>query len=589
VRRTGPLLRAARRGSDHFAALRLLSPGDRRHMVVLVTSASGLVVLEMVALVLLYLLVQVASDDGDLDTPALVLALAVSVGALQIVKAGAGLLLRRRTAHALVRAESAVQEDLFSRFLRAPLSFHLDHNSSEFVRNLMHALPNAVSRGLGALTLVTAETVLLAGMFLTALVLQPVPALVSTAYFGVCGWLLHRYTRPRQVRAGQQYLSGMASSLKTANDAIGAIREILVADRQMAFVELLGQGRTEAAAGQEGLMYNTELPRYVLEICIVAGLAPLAAIQFVTGGRDSLAGLVLFAGLAFRSLPSLSRILAHFGVATFSHVSARQVEQARAELVRALDAAPAPETAAVCTFEHSLELEAVCFAYPGHPTRVPVLRGVSLRIAFGEYVGLVGESGSGKSTLLDLLVGLQQPTSGRITVDGVDLRAIPSAWRQLVGYVPQQPFILDTTVLGNVAFGEPVDEDVDRDRVWEALRTANLTDVVRALPRGLDTNLGERGMRLSGGQRQRLGIARAMYRRPRLLVLDEATAAVDIETEREILRAIEALAGQITIVAVTHRTHSLDRCDRVLRVDGGVVRPWTGMAAGEVADQLPVR
>jgi ATP-binding cassette subfamily C protein len=211
-------------------------------------------------------------------------------------------------------------------------------------------------------------------------------------------------------------------------------------------------------------------------------------------------------------------------------------------------------------FTRTIALERVSYTYEGEPE--PVLSDVSLAIAKGESVGIVGPSGAGKSTLVDLLLGLLTPTAGRITVDGRDIATALRSWQRHIGYVPQEPFILDDTVRRNVAFGLS-DAEIDDRRVMAALRLAQMTDVVAALPDGLDTMLGERGTRLSGGQRQRVAVARALYHEPEVLVFDEATSALDTPTERELIAALEALRGVKTVVVIAHRLGTVRRCDRL--------------------------
>jgi ATP-binding cassette subfamily C protein len=208
----------------------------------------------------------------------------------------------------------------------------------------------------------------------------------------------------------------------------------------------------------------------------------------------------------------------------------------------------------------------VSYAYAGESDAVLV--DVSLTIARGESIGLVGPSGSGKSTLVDLLLGLLEPTAGRITVDGRDVASTLGSWQRQIGYVPQEPFILDDTIRRNVAFGI-ADREIDDRRVTTALKLAQLADFVTTLPRGLDTMLGERGTRLSGGQRQRVAVARALYHEPDVLVFDEATSALDTVTERDLIDSLEALRGVKTLVVIAHRLTTVRRCDRLALLRDG--------------------
>src|SRR6185503_9486015 len=237
----------------------------------------------------------------------------------------------------------------------------------------------------------------------------------------------------------------------------------------------------------------------------------------------------------------------------------------------------------------AVALERVSYGYEGEPE--PVLTDVDLTIARGESIGIVGPSGAGKITLVDLLLGLLTPTKGRITVDGRDIAGALRSWQRHLGYVAQEPFVLDDTIRRNVAFGV-ADGEVDDRRVATALRLAQLGDFVRGLPGGLDTMLGERGTRLSGGQRQRVAIARALYHEPEVLVFDEATSALDTPTERELIAALEALHGVKTLVVIAHRLTTVRHCDRIAVLRDGrlaAVGSYEELLAGDAGFRAMAR
>ena len=199
------------------------------------------------------------------------------------------------------------------------------------------------------------------------------------------------------------------------------------------------------------------------------------------------------------------------------------------------------------------------------------LKNINLEIKPGEFLCVVGKSGCGKSTLLNLIAGLEKPTEGKILMDGIDIEDLGPTWNKIIGYVPQMVYIVDDDVRHNIAFGEE-NKDIDDEKVWKALKMAQLDDMVRQLPAGLKTVVGERGIRFSGGQRQRLAIARALYRNPEILVLDEATAALDNETEKEVMKAIEGLQGTKTLIIVAHRLTTVRNCDEIYEVKGRKVQ-----------------
>jgi len=219
-------------------------------------------------------------------------------------------------------------------------------------------------------------------------------------------------------------------------------------------------------------------------------------------------------------------------------------------------------------FQDQLVLEDVSFTY--HGGAEAVLADVNLTIRRGESIGVVGASGAGKSTLVDLMLGLLEPTKGRITADGVDIASAPRRWRRRIGYVPQAAFLFDDTIARNIALGVP-EHEIDPQRLDNALRLAQLGELIASLPLGTATVIGDRGVRLSGGQRQRVAIARALYHEPELLIFDEATAALDNRTERELTQAIEGLRGERTLIVIAHRLSTVQRCDALVFLRNGRV------------------
>jgi ATP-binding cassette subfamily C protein len=311
--------------------------------------------------------------------------------------------------------------------------------------------------------------------------------------------------------------------------------------------------------------------RMGVETTFVCGLLGVSLLLTLRGGAQALPLLGLFAYAGFRVIPASNRVMLYVAQLRYSRA---WIHDLRADLTALPEPAAADGLdAEPIRFTRAIALDRVSYTYAGEggpvlPPAEPVLMDVSLAIAKGESLGVVGASGAGKSTLIDLLLGLLEPTAGRITVDGRDIASAMRSWRRHIGYVPQEPFILDDTLRRNVAFGV-ADREVDDRRVTAALRLAQLGDVVTTLPRGLDTMLGERGTRLSGGQKQRVAIARALYHEPEVLVFDEATSALDTPTERELIAALEALRGVKTLVVIAHRLTTVRRCDRLALLRDG--------------------
>ncbi len=315
------------------------------------------------------------------------------------------------------------------------------------------------------------------------------------------------------------------------------------------------------------MQFLTDIPRYVLEVVFYVGVALLTVVVYRSTSSDQVvAELALFVAAGFRVLPSMIRMLSSVsGVRTGRRGLDLVVDDLRSlpqtDLVEAASSQRLPLT-------KSLRFEHVSFRYP--TSEVDVLRDVDFEVPAGAYAAFVGPSGTGKSTLVDVLLGLHHLDRGKVLVDGVDTSTELPSWQRSIGLVPQDVYLLDSSLRANIAFGEPLDE-VDEERVAEAVTLAQLDSLVDELPAGLETFVGERGVRISGGQRQRIGIARALYRRPSILVLDEATSALDNETERRIIETIESLQGSLTIVVVAHRLSTVRNCDQLVFLEAGTV------------------
>ena len=289
-----------------------------------------------------------------------------------------------------------------------------------------------------------------------------------------------------------------------------------------------------------------------------------------TSTENMLEVLSTLAAAAFVLLPAVNRInnqinsIAYFEP-FFMGVSdnlQEEIEDDRVDMSFAAEAEKLP-------LERSIELRDITYAYPN--TEKLIFDHAELEIAIGSAVGIVGTSGAGKSTIVDVLLGLLEVRSGAIYADGVDVKTCYRAFLKNIGYIPQMIFMLDDTIRRNVAFGVH-DQDIDEERIWEVLREAQLDEFVKSLPEGLDTGIGERGIRLSGGQRQRIGIARALYYDPEVLILDEATSALDNDTEAAIMDSINRLHGRKTLVIIAHRLQTIEKCDVVYRVEDGKIR-----------------
>ena len=401
------------------------------------------------------------------------------------------------------------------------------------------------------------------------LVVEPVGAVVVVSVLGLAGGGFLSVTRGHSARWGQALHQNEGLRLQVAQEAFGGIKDILLMGRAQVFMSQFERHNVLSARAIERNSTMLALPRLSLELLAVVGLAGLVLVMLGMGRPIDalLPALGLFAAAAFRLIPSINRILASIQLVRFS----RPMIDTLYEEMRLLGTPPSetvPAPPNPLPFTRELVLDGISFSYSN--SERSALDGISLSIPQGASVGFVGGSGAGKSTLVDVILGLLKPTCGILMADGVDLQVKSNlrAWQDDIGYVPQSIYLSDDTLRRNIAFGVD-DAEVDDEAVWSAIRAAQLEELVGELPLGLNTVVGERGVRLSGGQRQRIGIARALYHDPAILVLDEATSSLDTATERSVMEAVRALGGDKTVLIIAHRLSTVEHCDPVFRLERG--------------------
>lgn len=478
---------------------------------------------------------------------------------------------------ALDSAVRQLSHRLLAAYLGAPYAFHFRRNSAGLIHRVTDAVHNVFRGVLGSLVNTASEALVVAGIVVVLAIASPVVTGIAVVVVGgllLLPLMLSRHATARWGRVVSQLDSDI---LQTLQQSLGGVKEVKVIGRESFFLSQFDERMAAAARLRSRYVAVAAALRMGVETTFVCGLLGVSLLLTLRGGAAALPLLGLFAYAGFRVIPASNRIMLYVAQLRYSRA---WIHDLRADLTALPEPAPAGARAAEpIRFTRAIALERVSYTYAGDPDAVlpqaepgpPVLMDVSLAIAKGESIGVVGPSGAGKSTLIDLLLGLLEPTAGRITVDGRDIVSAMRSWRRHIGYVPQEPFILDDTLRRNVAFGLS-DREIDDARVSAALRLAQLADVAAALPHGLDTMLGERGTRLSGGQKQRVAIARALYHEPEVLIFDEATSALDTPTERELIAALEALRGVKTLVVIAHRLTTVRRCDRLaLLRDGRLV------------------
>ena len=463
----------------------------------------------------------------------------------------------------------ATSERMMRNYLRRGYEFYLNADTAVVQRNITSDVNNMYALILALLQLLSdgVMSLFVVGYCLMTNGVMTVLLAVSLVLLMV---LIKSILKPIMYKAGkdnQDYYSGL---FKWISQTVQGIKEVKVTGKEQYFVDeyrRCGSGYVNAV--QRYSLYNN-VPKLLIEtVCIAVMMGYMIALTLLgTATENMLEVLSTLAAAAFVLLPAVNRInnqinsIAYFEP-FFMGVSDNLQDEISDTKVDMSFAADEEEKLPLC---RSIELKDIVYAYPN--TDKLIFDHADLTIPIGASVGIVGTSGAGKSTIVDILLGLLEVKGGSIRADGVDVKDRYRNWLKNIGYIPQMIFMLDDTIRRNVAFGVH-DEKIDENRVWEVLREARLDEFVKTLPEGLDTGIGERGIRLSGGQRQRIGIARALYYYPEVLILDEATSALDNDTEAAIMDSINRLHGRKTLVIIAHRLQTIEKCDLVYRVENG--------------------
>lgn len=556
----------------------LLTPRERRGAAGLFALMLGGTALELVGVGAIPAFVALLADPTGLDRLPVADQLMTALGATtpeRLVLVGAAVLLALfalKNVYLAVQSwvsaryvhgvQIAIAQRLLRRYLHAPYAFHLQRNSAELLRNSNQDAMEVVGAALLPALTLAREALIVSAVLALLLAIEPVTSLVAFAVLGGTVALYLRAARRRTLHYGHEAHQARLDMIRAVTEGLGGIKVTRVLGREADFVAAFEQASDRYARAARVRQVLSETPRLVLETAGIAGLLFVAALLTAQGRPPGalIPTLTLLAVAVVRMIPSFNQITAALNGIRYGRAA---VEAVHADLVAP---EPPPPAQGDLDFRNAIALENVSFRYPG--TERDALADVSLTIRRGEAIGFVGPTGSGKTTLVDVVLGLLSPTSGRLTVDGVDVTGRERAWQRHVGYVPQDVYLTDDTIRRNVAFGV-APEDIDEAAVRRAVEAAQADEFVDRLPDGLGTLVGERGIRLSGGQRQRLGIARALYHDPAVLVLDEATSALDHETEQAVMEAVDGLRGSRTILMIAHRLTTVQGCHRIVTVRDG--------------------
>lgn len=509
---------------------------------------------------------RVAAMLGNPPDERLAAYLAAIMIALFTVKALATVAFRWWISGFIMREQVGTAMRLLRYYLRAPYSLHLRRNTADLLVTLSDGVGQTYGQVVTGAMWALSDAITIVAILVTLFVSMPLPTLGVTLYFTLAAVIFQRWARPHILRASTTALWAAQGSFQSGTEAIAAVKEVQVRGVAPYFERRYRESRLAASQAGRITGFLGDAPKHLLELLFIIGIALLAGLAYRQDtGTNALSMIALFAAAGFRILPSVVRLMASLNAIRAGSVGVNRVLADLGPASRVPDQDP---RVVPLPFNDAIRVADVSFRY--EQGNDDVLRGVTLEIPFGRSVALVGGSGAGKSTLVDVLLGLLPPAQGTVTVDGVDIADHMAAWRLNIGMVPQSVWMVEGSLADNIAFGE-ASEGVDTERLALAVHQADLDEVVEHLPHGIATEIGERGVRLSGGQRQRIGIARALYRNPRLLVLDEATSALDNETERRITQTITSLQGRMAMVIVAHRLSTVKHCDQVAFIKDGRV------------------
>ena len=500
--------------------------------------------------------------------------LGVAVGVVILVSnvLSAAALWTQQSAASRVRVR--LSRFLFQGFLFQPYQFHLRNDGPSLVKILFNDIDSVVRLTLAALQF-SSRLLVVIGLVVLLVLQNPTVAIWTMLVMGGCYALIYRFVRARVTKLGRESSESYVERARIAQESLAGVRELTVLGREHNAVSRFWQAAVTLSNSISTSTLLSAMPKFILEPIAFGGILVVALLSLIAGDGGTPAvvpTLALYAFVGFRLLPAMQQVYTAVGDIRFTvpAVMALHHHYALAASANVHEPSSAPMVRVGADRAVIIRLEGIEFTYPESP--VPALRDVSLAITRGASVGFVGRSGSGKTTLVDLILGLLTPAAGRIITPDGDLDAfVVREWRRRIGYVAQHVFLANATVLENIAFGMK-SSDINRAAAERASRLAQAHDFIARLPLGYDTVIGERGVTLSGGQRQRLGIARALYGDPEVLIFDEATSALDGLTESAVMDAIHALKGDRTVILIAHRLKTIEACDKIVVLERGEIR-----------------
>lgn len=495
--------------------------------------------------------------------------LVIAICALFVLKGVFALVLHRRATRRFARYEHEAGDRLFQTYIHSSWERRAQLSTPEVTRIVDTSMANTNLGFLLQISMIPGNVMTFLATILVLVVAQPVTALIALVYLLAIALFMNRFVSRAAKRAGETNRNLVYRIATIMTEMVDALKEVTLRGKLGEIGRVVSSNRLVATAARADMAYLSQVPKYTFEMALIGGVLLVGGAAYLMGGLGgATVAIGLFAVTGFRVVPALNAIQSCIASASANEVYARDV-------IRELKEA-GPQAVAAETSEDSrrlpdpprqLELRDVSFRYPDAETEV--LDRISLTVPFGSSLAIVGPSGAGKSTLIDILLGLSAPSEGALLIDNAPLSEVLGQWRRRVGYVPQRVALFDGSIAQNVAL--TWEDNYDLERVRRALSRAHLDDLAER-GEGLLARIGERGDSISGGQQQRLGIARALYSDPLVMVMDEATSSLDTATENRVTQSMHELQGEVTFITVAHRLATIREYDQVCYLDGGRIR-----------------
>jgi ATP-binding cassette, subfamily B, bacterial PglK len=465
---------------------------------------------------------------------------------------------------------SNITNKIFTKYVSATYSFHINNNPSTLIRTITSSIAGSINTILSTMNIIK-ECLVLFVIFILLSLNEPLVSFSVFFILAIVAGLFLMLTRKQLISRGDKVEKERQAQLKTINHALGSVRETKILSREKYLIDMFKRQVNEIEKHGFFMFFLSQIPRLFLEFIAIFAVSIISIIFVLINltSQEILPIISLLAVCSIRLIPAFNTILSSLSTRRFSQAALSIVSDAikktpiedKFQKTSVLD-----KNIKKSFFKDSLVIKDITFSHENSNTKI--LEKISLEVKQGQSIGIIGKSGAGKSTLIDLILGLVKPVTGEIYVDGKELNDNMQSWQNLIGYVPQDIYLLDDTIKNNIAFGLKK-ENVSNEKVLKSIKLANLEDFINSLPNKENTVVGNRGIKVSGGQKQRIGIARALYDNPKILILDEATSSLDTENEKQIMNEVFKLGKERTLFIITHRHTSVFDCDTVYLLEAG--------------------